>query len=158
MKPEVIENAGLVPESMAPISCPDLIRLCVGDYNQNLEDIDVKKALDLLQCVAQDESVSNETFEKLRLDVWCSVIRRDDWWTRCHLVGPDQIDQTLFYRAVILAFNSGMLVSHFLPSVDQLLGLEAWGQHFSEEGQVKQFEYILRSGYEQMSTLGLVSH
>ena len=37
MKPEIIENAGLLPETMAPISCPDLIRLCVGDYNSQVE-------------------------------------------------------------------------------------------------------------------------
>merc|ERR1712176_537109 len=136
---------------MAPISCPDLIRLCVGDYNRNLEDIDVKKALDLLQCAAEDDSVSNDTFERLRLEIWGAVIQRDDWWSKCQLVAPDQIEQTLFYRAVILAFNSGMLVAHFLPSVEQLLGLDTWRQHFPEEGQMKQFEYILRSGYEQMS-------
>lgn len=158
MKPGVIENAGLMPENMAPISCPDLIRLCVGDYNPNLEDMDVKKALDLLQGAAEDDTVSNEVFEKLRLEIWCAVIMKDDWWTKCHLVAPDQIEQTLFYRAVILAYNSGMLVSHFLPTVDQLLGLETWGEVFVEEGRRKQFEYILRSGYEQMSTLGLVSH
>ncbi|KAL5258526.1 hypothetical protein ACHWQZ_G009121 [Mnemiopsis leidyi] len=155
MKPEVIENAGLLPDKMAPISCPDLIRLCVGDYNKSLEDIDVKKALDLLQCAAEDEDVSNEQFEKLRLEIWCAVIQRDDWWTRCHLVTPDQIEQTLFYRAVILAYNSGMLVAHFLPTVDQLLSQDSWTQHFSDERQMKQFEYILRSGYEQMSSMGL---
>jgi len=158
MKPEVIENAGLVPDRMAPISCPDLIRLVVGEHNRSLEDIDVKKALDLLQSAAEDDSVSNDLFEELRLEVWAAVIRRDEWWTRGHLIAPDQIEQTLFYRAVILAFNSGMLVAHFLPGVEQLVGLQSWERHFPEEGQRKQFEYVLRSGYEQMSTLGLVSH
>ena len=116
------------------MSCSDLIRLCVGDYNNNLEDIDVKKALDLLQVAAEDESVSNELFERLRLDIWRAVIEKDEWWRKCYMATPEQIEHTLFYRAVILAYNSGMLVSHFLPTVEQLLGdMETWGQHFSEE-------------------------
>lgn len=157
MKPEVIENAGLLPDTMAPISSVDLIRLCVSENNPNLEEIDVKKCLDLLQCVAEDDSVSNEMFQTLRLEVWSAVIRRDDWWSGCSTATPQQIDQTLFYRAVILALSCGLLVSHFLPGVDELLGVDVWKHHFQEEAHFNQFEYILRSGYEQMTTLGVVT-
>ena len=108
--------------------------------------------------MAQDEDISNEDFERLRLEVWVAVIYRDDWWEKCYLASPDQIDQTLFYRAVILAYNSGMLISHFLPTVQQLLAVDRWRDHFKEDGHFKQFEYILRSGFEQMTQIGVVSH
>ena len=157
MKPEVIENAGLLAETMAPISSAELIRLCISEHNNTLEDIDVKKCLDLLKSVAEDEAVSNETFETLRLEVWTAVIRRDDWWRKCGHATPEQINQSLFYQSVILALSFGLLVSHFLPSVEELLGAQVWQQHFPEEAQFKQFEYILRSGYEQMSRLGVVA-
>ena len=43
----------------------------------------------------------------LRLDIWVAAISKDDWWKQCRLASPEQMDSTLFYRAVILAHNSG---------------------------------------------------
>ena len=75
LKPEVVERAGLTPDHMTPISGPDLVRLSVGEYNPTLEDVDVKKTLDLLQSLAADESLPNSIFEKLRLEIWYIYIR-----------------------------------------------------------------------------------
>ena len=99
--------------------------------------------------------MSNEVFERLRLDVWSAVVKRDDWWTSGPAL-PNNIDDTLFYRAVILAYNSGLPVTHILPKVDDILSLDSWSQHFTDDTRLKQFEYVLRSGYEQMESLGVM--
>jgi len=155
MKPEIIENSGLDPERMAPVQTSDLISMCIGPANPQIEDLDIKKALDLLHALAEDESVSNEEFEKKRLDIWVAAISKDDWWKQCTLSSPEQMDSTLFYRAVILAHNSGLMISSLIPPIDDLISVPAWSDVFG--AQQKQFEYLLRSGYEQMAQLGVMS-
>ena len=131
---------------MPPLSCTDLIGLCVSaECNATLEEVDVKKALDLLTCAARDDAVTDTQFERLRLAIWRAVIERDEWWEKRS--GPENIDETLFYRSIILAYNSGLVISHILPGVEDLIG----------EIADKQKEFVLRSGYEQMAQMGLIS-
>ena len=59
--------------------------------------------------------------------------------------------------ASLLPFISVYTSNLYICSVDELVSLDAWKLHFPEEAQFKQFEYVLRSGYEQMNNLGLVS-
>ena len=47
------------------------------------------------------------------------------------------------------------MISSLIPPVDALLAVPAWAEVFG--AQHKQFEYLLRSGYEQMAQIGVMN-
>lgn len=144
----VLEQAGLDAECMAPLTPAQLIELHVGDQNPAANEYDFKRALDILYLAIStgryflDENV-------LKLHIWCRAILRDDWSS---LPAKDPLitaRNTIFFRTVELAYNQGMELQEFLPSLESLFEAEELRSAGLSENT--QFHFLLKSGYEQIA-------
>ncbi|XP_068683953.1 nuclear pore complex protein Nup133-like isoform X2 [Montipora foliosa] len=144
----VLEQAGLDAECMAPLTPAQLIELHVGDQNPAANEYDFKRALDILYLATSTGRYSLDE-NVLKLHIWCRAILRDDWSS---LPAKDPLitaRNTIFFRTVELAYNQGMELQEFLPSLESLIEAEELRSAGLSENT--QFHFLLKSGYEQIA-------
>ena len=72
------------------------MELYIGKENSTADQIDFKKALDLVAYVGPEDG--DDSLEDLRLRIWSSAISRDDW-PGMDVDNPvDAVKDTLFFR------------------------------------------------------------
>ncbi|CAL1542422.1 unnamed protein product [Lymnaea stagnalis] len=141
---ETLYNVGMDPGSMRVLSPEELIELHISEHNRSANELDVKKALDLLYYIDKDSI----DVEALKLHIWCRAILMDSW---------DEMDQTdpldsnrdkIFFKVVELVYMDGEL-DQLLPDLETLLSAE----ELSALRKKPNFLFLMRGGYEQIDMM-----
>lgn len=144
----VLEQAALDVDYMPPLTPAQLIELHVGNQNPAANEYDFKRAIDILYlAVSTGRYPLDEAAVKLH--IWCRAILRDDWSS---LPAKDPLiaaRNTVFFRTVELAYNQGMELQEFLPSIESLFEAEELRNAGLSENA--HFRFLLKSGYEQIA-------
>ncbi|KAK6998131.1 nuclear pore complex protein Nup133 [Biomphalaria glabrata] len=139
--PEVFHNLGMDPDNMRVMSPEELIQLYVSEHNSNASELDVKKALDLLHHVDQND----ESYEQLKSHIWCRAILMDSW-DETDVTDPIEVNKDkIFFRTLDLVYLDGEL-DLFKPDLETLLSS-------SELAHLKRqpnFVFLMRAGYEHI--------
>ena len=78
----ILDAYGFEPRSMRPLNPRELIELYIGDDNPDSDQVDFKKALDLIDYVAPiggNVTDLNAEKEALRLRIWARSVLKDSW-------------------------------------------------------------------------------
>ncbi|XP_012939982.1 nuclear pore complex protein Nup133 [Aplysia californica] len=140
---KTVENVGMDPENMRVLSPEELIKLYVSEKNEFANELDVKKALDLLRYV--DKSHGMKESEELKLHIWCRAILMDSWSDANQAEPLDSKREKIFFKTVDLVYMEGEL-ENLLPDLDSLLSCA----ELQELSQQANFRFLMRGGYEQI--------
>ncbi|RMX50067.1 hypothetical protein pdam_00002883 [Pocillopora damicornis] len=148
-------QAGLDVDSMAPLSPSELIELHVGDKNTGANEYDFKNALDILHLAVQTGAYDQEQATTMKLYIWRKALLRDDWPSLPTKDPLMTVRNTIFFRTVELAYNQGVELQEFIPSLESLIdGEELKNTGLSENAT---FHFLLKSGYERMERAAVLS-
>lgn len=151
----VLQQAGLDVDSMAPLSPSELIELHVGDKNTGANEYDFKNALDILHLAVQTGAYGQEQATTMKLYIWRKALLRDDWPSLPTKDPLMTVRNTIFFRTVELAYNQGVELQEFIPSLESLIdGEELKNTGLSENAT---FHFLLKSGYERMERAAVLS-
>ena len=79
-------------------------QLYIGDENASSDQIDFKKALDLLEYHRPTSTVTDGTTEELRLRIWARAVPKDDW-TKLDVDNPvEAVQETTFFKLLEFCF------------------------------------------------------
>ncbi|RDD40881.1 Nuclear pore complex protein Nup133 [Trichoplax sp. H2] len=133
------------PDSMPPLTVPDIIEGFVGDKNEDASEYDFKNALDLLDLRGLD----TDGHQKLRLYIWSKAILRDKW-TEMESSDPLLVAQeTIFFKIIQLGYEQGISLKDFVPTIDELKGsdlLISANLSFNPN-----FQFLIQAVYEYIS-------
>ncbi|XP_044148051.1 nuclear pore complex protein Nup133 [Bufo gargarizans] len=139
---QLLEDKRCELNAMPLLSPLELIKLYISEENRRANEYDFKKALDLLECINEEEEVD---IEELKLDILCKAIRRDLWST---LDGKDDpveaAKDSIFVKVLQKLLNEGKDLKSYLPDVNVLL----------QSGELdclktdRCFEFVLKANYE----------
>ncbi|XP_063957430.1 nuclear pore complex protein Nup133-like [Lytechinus pictus] len=139
---DLIQKLNLNEVDLPCMTPQQLIELYISEKNINSNEYDFKKALDLLQYLHKDGS----QYSDLRLRIWCRAILRDEW-NEMQGVDPwDYFKDSIFFKTAAKARQEGLNLMECLPDPDALL------QHYELDRMRDnaQFQYLLRTGFEQI--------
>lgn len=140
---KTIENVGMDPDNMRVLSPQELIQLYVSEKNEFANELDVKKALDLLRYV--DKSQEDTDIESLKQHIWCRAILMDRWDEVSQVDPMESNKDKIFFKTVDLVYMEGEL-ENSLPDLTALLSQEEL-QDLSKQSN---FLFLMRGGYEQI--------
>lgn len=151
----VLQHAGLDLDSMAPLSPSELIEFHIGDKNPRANEYDFKKALDILHLAVQTGAYDREHATATKLHIWRKALLRDDWPSLPTKDPLMTVRNTVFFKTVELAYNQGIQLQEFIPSLESLID----GEELKNLGLSKNttFRFLLKSGYEQMARAAALS-
>ncbi|KAK3702667.1 hypothetical protein RRG08_042655 [Elysia crispata] len=138
-----IESVGMDPDNMRVLTPEELIELYVSEKNTDANELDVKKALDLLRYVDRDDDID---FAALKLHIWSRAILMDSWTD-----DPKDTDSLnsnkdkIFFRTVNLVNIDGDL-DLYLPEFSALMA----SPELAELSKQPHFQYLMQGGYEQI--------
>lgn len=140
---------------MAPLSPSELIELHVGDKNTGANEYDFKNALDILHLAVQTGAYDQEQATTMKLYIWRKALLRDDWPSLPTKDPLMTVRNTIFFRTVELAYNQGVELQEFIPSLESLIG----GEELKNTGLSENatFHFLLKSGYERMERAAVLS-
>lgn len=75
----VIEEQNMEYENMPVLSPEQLIELYTGDANKHANEIDFKKALELLRYIPVYKQDHSDAIDELKAKIWCRAVERDAW-------------------------------------------------------------------------------
>eukprot|EP00057_Strongylocentrotus_purpuratus_P019054 XP_011673528.1 PREDICTED: nuclear pore complex protein Nup133 [Strongylocentrotus purpuratus] len=139
---ELIQKLNLNGDDLPCMTPQQLIELYISERNTNSNEYDFKKALDLLQYLHKEGSL----YTDLMVRIWCRAILRDEW-NEMQGVDPwDYIKDSIFFKTAAKALQEGLDLTECLPDPDTLM------QHYELQGMRDntRFEYLLRTGFEQI--------
>ncbi|XP_065057550.1 nuclear pore complex protein Nup133-like isoform X2 [Rhopilema esculentum] len=140
----VVENAGIDPNSMPPLTVEDLIELYTGENNTDANEYDFKRALDLVPFVDPLKK------QKLWNRIWCRSIIRDDWNRN---LAPDPltaVQGTVFCKCARLFHQETSDVLTVLPTLDVLQSSEELqGYELSSNDN---FMFLIKAFYESLAS------
>ncbi|KAK6635816.1 hypothetical protein RUM44_001070 [Polyplax serrata] len=117
----------------------ELIKLYICEENENVTEVDFKKALDLLEYVEDDLERS-----ELRHAIWCNAILRDSWKDVDSDSPMENILNLFFFKLVDLVEFMGGTPDEFLPPIDTIIEAQELGELKND----RHFQYLIRVGYE----------
>lgn len=140
---------------MAPLSPSELIEFHIGDKNPRANEYDFKKALDILHLAVQTGAYDREHATATKLHIWRKALLRDDWPSLPTKDPLMTVRNTVFFKTVELAYNQGIQLQEFIPSLESLID----GEELKNLGLSKNttFRFLLKSGYEQMARAAALS-
>ena len=110
----------------------------------NSDHIDFKKALDLLQFVPANDS---ELLDDLKLHIFAKAVLKDDW-NAMDVDNPLQsVKDSTFFKLAEFCYLQGSSLEECFPLVEKLLADKEVQEMYGDD---KNFEFLLRSGYEHM--------
>ncbi|RVE55286.1 hypothetical protein evm_000184 [Chilo suppressalis] len=138
---------GLDAEDTKVMQPEELIQMYIESESKNLTEYDMKKALDLTDYVRDMEQRDD-----LRLRVWCSCIRRDDW-SSCCVDEPDAaLREKMFFRLIELVHIMGGDLELLLPPAEDILT----ARELAELGSDSRFHFLIKYGYQCMHQAAMV--
>jgi len=146
LPPQTIENLGMDPNNMRVFSPQELIELFVSDKNENANELDVKKALDLLTYAHKEDRDCD--IEALKLHIWCRAVLMDSWEETNETDPMESNKDKIFFKTVDLAYMGGELET-LLPKLDRLLACA----ELRDLSRNSHFLFLMRGGYEQIQNV-----
>uniref|UniRef100_H2YKM4 Uncharacterized protein n=1 Tax=Ciona savignyi TaxID=51511 RepID=H2YKM4_CIOSA len=146
--PSVVLDSMHTTIDAMPVYPPSkLIQLYIGDGNQQSNEVDFKKAFELLQYLdAEDGNEMEVDIEEWKMLIWCKMILKDGWNDIDTSSDPfDTYSHTVLFRTIQLAQSSGLL-SELLPDVVQLMNRP----ELSDLIKSSKFEFLLRATFERI--------
>uniref|UniRef100_H2XYB4 Nucleoporin Nup133/Nup155-like C-terminal domain-containing protein n=1 Tax=Ciona intestinalis TaxID=7719 RepID=H2XYB4_CIOIN len=142
----VLESMQTTIDTMPVYQPTKLIQLYIGDVNQNANEVDFKKAFELLRYLSDTDEEMEYDVEKWKLIVWCRAILKDRWADIDVSMDPfESCSHTVLFKTLQLAHTSGLL-GEIVPEVDELLSCD----ELKELRKSSKFEYLLRASFERI--------
>jgi len=143
---QAVENVGIDPDNMRVLSPEELIELFVSEKNEFANELDVKKALDLLRYV--DKSKEDYDLDALKLHIWTKAILMNTWDDTNDTDPMESNKEKVFFKTVDLVYMEGTL-EELLPSLDALMSHE----NLRNLSQQPNFKFLMQGGYEQIQNV-----
>uniref|UniRef100_UPI00358EE690 nuclear pore complex protein Nup133 n=2 Tax=Myxine glutinosa TaxID=7769 RepID=UPI00358EE690 len=139
----LLDNRGIDVDTMGVLSARELIMLFIDEDNQEANEFDFKKALELLLYIKLDDDTYVE--ENLKVKIFGQALLRDNWLAIER--GDDPVkaaSSSVFGRLLELLKHDDMLLPEFLPNVHALLG----SSELRDLARDPVFEFLLRANFE----------
>lgn len=141
----VLEALAVDANTMRVFTAQELIEMYICDENVLANELDFKKALDLLHYV--DDADERDT---LRLNIWARSILRDVWTQLDTDSVLQSISGTVFFKIIDFTLNTGgQDLADLLPSVDDILQEPLLSELCSDDV----FKFLLKAVYEHVASL-----
>ncbi|KAK0162590.1 hypothetical protein PV327_006357 [Microctonus hyperodae] len=134
----VLETYGYDTKKLRVLTPVELITLYTCEENSMANEFDFKKALDLLEYIADNDDKSS-----FKLKIWARAALRDQW-DKTTKNPEKQIQQTMFCKLISLIHVMGNSIDDYLPPVDILLTESELGS-LSESSN---FQFLIKLIYE----------
>jgi nuclear pore complex protein Nup133 len=145
----ILESYGFNPQSMRPLTARELIELYIGDDNSESDQVDFKKALDLVEYIAPlggNLTDLEAEREAVRLKIWARSVLKDSWLTLNTDEPIEAIKDTVFFKLVEFCYIQGLDLKENMPAPDRLLEADEL-EHLKSNAN---FQFLLRTGYEHV--------
>ena len=146
----ILESYGMSPKDMRPLTARELIELYISDDNTESDQVDFKKALDLVEYISPigAGSMTDHEAEKeaARLRIWAKSVLKDSWLTLSTDEPIEAIKETVFFKLVEFCYLQGLDLKDNMPAPDRLLEAEDLSRLKSNAN----FQFLLRTGYEHV--------
>ncbi|XP_029450044.1 nuclear pore complex protein Nup133 [Rhinatrema bivittatum] len=140
---QLLEEKELNLNVMPVLTACQLIQLYICEENKGANELDFKKALDLLEYINKEEE--EEDINKLKLEILCKAFQKDS--LSPSEGGDDPIEaskDSVFVKVLQKLLKEGVQLKEYLPNVKDLLQADELGilKHNSY------FEFVLKAIYE----------
>lgn len=140
----VLQAYDLDPNTMRVFTASELIEMYICDENVLANELDFKKALDLLNFLENPDER-----ESRRLRIWAKAILRDAW-TQFDMDNVLQsISGTIFFKIIEFALGTGEDLADLLPNPEEILQ----EPQLSELAGNDVFQFLLKAVYEHVNSL-----
>jgi len=142
----VLEAFGVDANTMRVFTPQELVEMYICDENVLANELDFKKALDLLHYIDDVEER-----DSLRLSVWARSILRDAWTTLDTDSVLQSITSTVFYKIIDFCLSTGDAedLTDLLPTVDDILQQPLLSDLCTNDV----FKFLLQAVYEHVNAL-----
>ena len=125
-----------------------LIELYISEENKEADQVDFKKALELLAYLPPSggtpEQIQQDQ-DDLRLRIWASAVSRNDWSDMQTADPIEAIKDTIFFKLADDCYLQGVDLKKEMPSVEALLGYETLKDANSN------VKFLIQTGYEHIN-------
>ncbi|GAB1864344.1 Nuclear pore complex protein Nup133 [Camponotus japonicus] len=135
---QVLTMYGYDIKNLRVLTPRELIMLYTSNDNVIANEYDFKKALDLLDYVEHEEDKSS-----MRLQIWARAARRNQW-DNIDKNPEQQVQETLFFKLMDLAYFMGGKADEILPYIDMLLKEPELGELAASNN----FQFLIKLIYE----------
>ncbi|KAL6440868.1 hypothetical protein ACFW04_003354 [Cataglyphis niger] len=135
---QVLTMYGYDIKNLRVLTPRELIMLYTSNDNVMANEYDFKKALDLLDYIDHKEDKSS-----MRLQIWARAARRNQW-DNVEKNPEQQVQETLFFKLMDLAYFMGGKADEFLPYIDLLLKEPELGELAASNN----FQFLIKLIYE----------
>ena len=144
----ILEAYGFESDAMKVLSPRHLIELYISEENHGADQVDFKKALDLLDYLSPSggtpEQIKSDR-DELKLRIWASAVSRNDW-SEMQTADPlESIKDTVFFKLADDCYLQGLNLSTEMPKVEDLLGYE------SLKDCNANVKFLIQTGYEHIN-------
>lgn len=137
--PEIFVALGFDMDNLRVLQPEEMIELYISEEYTTSTEIEFRKALELLAYV--DDAID------YRNKIWCSAVKKDNWFDINMDAPLDKIRETIFYKLVELCYILDNSIEVFVPPVDALLTSSELENLLRE----KSFAYLLKLTYEHIT-------
>uniref|UniRef100_A0A8C4WV74 Nucleoporin 133 n=4 Tax=Eptatretus burgeri TaxID=7764 RepID=A0A8C4WV74_EPTBU len=149
----LLDKKDIDVDTMGVLTACELIMLFIDKDNQEANEFDFKKALELLLYVKLDDD-SNGVEQELKVKIFSQALLRDDWRAIKRADDPVKAaNGSVFGRLLELLMHDDMLLPEFLPHVNVLLG----ASELRDLARDPVFEFLLRANFEHYAERALLS-
>lgn len=141
----VLEAFGQDLDTMRVLKPEELIEMYVCGENEQANEYDFKKALDLLTFCAK--TVDEDQIQELRLNIWCQLILRNNWEDLNTDEPMESVKETLFFRIIDLATSQNVDLENFVIPYETVLKAQQLEQLVKEPN----FLFFLKVCYEYVN-------
>ena len=144
----ILEAYGFESDAMKVLSPRHLIELYISEENHGADQVDFKKALDLLDYLPPSggtpEQIKSDR-DELKLRIWASAVSRNDW-SEMQTADPlESIKDTVFFKLADDCYLQGLNLSTEMPKVEDLMGYE------SLKDCNANVKFLIQTGYEHIN-------
>ena len=135
-------------DQMKVLSPRQLIELYISEENRDADQVDFKKALDLLDYLAPTGGTPEQIekdLQDLKLRIWASAVSRNDWSEIPASDPVDLIKETVFFKLADDCYLQGLDLEKEMPSIDTLMSYETLKNSNSN------VKFLIQTGYEYIN-------
>ena len=135
-------------DQMKVLSPRQLIELYISEENRDADQVDFKKALDLLDYLAPTGGTPEQIekdLQDLKLRIWASAVARNDWSEIPASDPVDLIKETVFFKLADDCYLQGLDLEKEMPSIDALMSYETLKNSNSN------VKFLIQTGYEYIN-------
>lgn len=135
-------------DQMKVLSPRQLIELYISEENRDADQVDFKKALDLLDYLAPTGGTPEQIekdLQDLKLRIWASAVSRNDWSEIPASDPVDLIKETVFFKLADDCYLQGLDLEKEMPSIDALMSYETLKNSNSN------VKFLIQTGYEYIN-------